>query len=156
MRSYVWPGVLDLNQLRDEGHVEQTITNVARQRGEFRPEAYFFTLDVLNTVVNELAVRRHLSGPEVLGGVVRLAHERFGENAASVLNKWGISCTRDVGVIIYDLIDAGILSTTEDDDLEDFEEVFNFSEALHEESWRQRWRVGSDRDLQVPGMDNQE
>jgi uncharacterized repeat protein (TIGR04138 family) len=133
--------------------VEQTITNIARQRGEFRPEAYFFTLDVLNTVVEELTVRRHLSGPEVLDGVVRLAHERFGEIAASVLDGWGVSCTRDVGVIVYDLIEAGVLSKTEDDNLEDFAEVFDLSEALTEESWRQKWRVGNNRDLQIPGTD---
>jgi uncharacterized repeat protein (TIGR04138 family) len=122
--------------------MEDKIADVARRRGEFRAEAYFFTLDALHTSVEELSVRRHLSGPELLQGVVRLANERFGGEANEILNGWGVSCTRDFGVIIYDLIDAGILSKTEDDELEDFDEVFDLSDALKEESWRQRWRVG--------------
>lgn len=137
----------------DEERVEQTITNVARRRGEFRPEAYYFTLDALNSSVEELAIRRHLSGPEVLDGVVRLAHQRFGEQAANVLGAWGISSTRDVGVIVYDLIEAGILSKTEDDRLEDFEGVFDLAEALQEESWRQKWRIGTARDFEVTGTE---
>ena len=126
----------------NEESIENTIANLARTRGEFRSEAYFFTLDALHSSVEELSVRRHLSGPELLQGVVRLANERFGGEAADILNGWGISCTRDFGVIIYDLIEAGILSKTEDDELEDFEEVFDLSEALKEESWRQKWQVG--------------
>jgi uncharacterized repeat protein (TIGR04138 family) len=122
--------------------MENTIANVARRRGEFRAEAYFFTLDALHSSVEELSVRRHLSGPELLQGVVRLANERFGGEAAEILNGWGISSTRDFGVIVYDLIEAGILSKTDDDQLEDFEEVFDLSDALKEELWRQKWRVG--------------
>jgi len=132
-------------------HVENTITNLARKRGDFRAEAYYFTLDALNHQVEELSVRRHLSGPEVLGGVVRLAHRRFGEEAARILNGWGITCTRHVGEIIYDLIEAGILSKTEDDRLEDFEGGFDLNDALNEESWRQRWRIGERGDLDLPG-----
>jgi uncharacterized repeat protein (TIGR04138 family) len=131
--------------------VEDTITSVARRRGEFRPEAYFFTLDALNSTVERLSVRRHLSGPEVLDGVVRLANRRFGDQAADILHRWGISSTRDVGVIIYDLIEAGILSKTEDDELDDFDGVFDLPEALQEESWRQRWRIGNEEDLDLFG-----
>lgn len=125
--------------------MEQTINQVARERGEFRPEAYFFTLDALHETVHELTIRRHVSGPEVLQGVVRLAHERFGETAHRVLDGWGIQQTRDFGVIVYDLIEAGILSRTEQDSLEDFEDVFDLEEALSEEAWRQRWRISDER-----------
>ena len=121
--------------------MEQTVNQVARERGEFRPEAYFFTLDALKETVQELNIRRHVSGPEVLRGVVRLAHERFGETAYRVLDGWGIRQTRDFGVIVYDLIEAGILSRTEQDSLDDFEDVFDLEEALSEEAWRQRWRI---------------
>ncbi len=131
--------------------MENTIATVARRRGEFRAEAYFFTLDALHSSVEELSVRRHLSGPELLQGIVRLANGRFGKEAAEILNGWGISCTRDFGVIVYDLIEAGILSKTEDDQLEDFEEVFNLSEALKEELWRQKWHVGDSFGYGGPG-----
>ncbi|MFO7767425.1 MAG: hypothetical protein R6W82_00455 [bacterium] len=131
--------------------MEQTINHVARERGEFRPEAYFFTLDALQETVEGLNIRRHVSGPEVLRGVVRLAHERFGETAHRVLDGWGIQQTRDFGVIVYDLIEAGILSHTEQDSLEDFEDVFDLEEALSEEAWRQRWRISEEGSRPLTG-----
>ena len=106
---------------REEQFMDRTINEIARRRGEFRPEAYYFTLDALNRAVESLSVRRHLSGPELLSGVIRLAHERFGEEALEMLTGWGISASRDIGLIVYDLIQAGILSSSEDDRPEDFE-----------------------------------
>jgi len=134
--------------------MEQTINQVARERGEFRPEAYFFTLDALHETVQELNIRRHVSGPEVLRGVVRLAHERFGETAYRVLDGWGIQDTRDFGVIVYDLIEAGILSRTDQDSVEDFADVFDLEEALSEEAWKQRWRIGEEGSQEILGGGN--
>lgn len=136
----------------EEQAMDRTINEIARRRGEFRPEAYYFTIDALNRAVETLRVRRHLSGPELLEGVVRLAHERFGGEALEMLAGWGVSATRDIGLIVHDLIQAGILSSSDDDRPEDFEGVFELADALKEEAWRQRWRVGgfepADEDLQ--------
>jgi len=127
--------------------IQRAIDSLARRRGIYPPEAYFFTLDAMNRTARDLTVRRHLSGHELLKGIVYLAHERFGRMAVNVFDQWGISRTRDIGVIVYDLIDEGILSKTEDDHLEDFENVFNLSEALKEEAWRQKWRIESSSNL---------
>jgi len=122
--------------------IQSVINSLARRRGIYPPEAYIFTIDALNRTADYLTVRRHLSGPELLRGIVHLAHEKFGRMAKNVFNQWGISRTTDFGVIVYDLIDEGILNKTDDDSLEDFEDVFDLVEALDEEAWRQRWRVG--------------
>jgi uncharacterized repeat protein (TIGR04138 family) len=132
--------------------MDRTIHEIARRRGEFRPEAYFFTLEGLSHTVAHLRVRRHLSGPELLNGLIRLAHERFGEDALEMLTGWGIATTRDFGTIVYDLIEAGILSSSDDDRPEDFESAFGLADVLKEEAWRQRWRIqgpsAADEDLQ--------
>jgi uncharacterized repeat protein (TIGR04138 family) len=134
---------VDLEYLEIRG----VINSMARRRGEYPPEAYLFTIDALNRIADNLSVKRHLSGPELLRGIVWLAHERFGRMALNVFDQWGISRTKDFGVIVYDLIDEGLLSKTEDDDLQDFEEVFDLSEALEEEAWKQKWRVESPDNL---------
>ncbi len=121
--------------------IKSAVNSIARRRGVYPPEAYFFTMDALNRIAENLTVRRHLSGPELLKGIVWLAHERFGRMAVNVFDQWGISHTKDFGVIVHHLIDEGILSKTEDDDLKDFEDVFDLLEALEEEAWRQKWRV---------------
>ena len=125
--------------------IKSVVNSIARRRGVYPPEAYYFTIDALNRIAENLIVRRHLSGSELLKEIVWLAHEKFGRMAVNVFDQWGISHTKDFGVIVYHLIDEGLLSKTEDDDLKDFEDVFDLSEALVEEAWRQKWRV------EVPG-----
>ncbi len=138
--------------MEDSG-IRQMIDSLARRRGEYSPEAYFFTLEALNLAAARLPVRRHLSGPELLRGIVFLAWQRFGESAALILDDWGVCRTRDFGVIVLDLVEEGILSKTEDDSLEDFENVFDLREAIREEGWRQRWRhEGSNEIFRRPGM----
>lgn len=122
-------------------NIHRTIYKLAVKRGRYSPEAYYFTLDALNMSVGFLSVRRHLSGPELLKGVVYLASERYRSDAMNILDDWGISVTGDFGNIVHDLIEIGILSKTDDDRLEDFEDVFNLDEAISEEEWRQQWRI---------------
>lgn len=133
--------------------IHRTIDNVAQKRGRFSPEAYFFTLDALNRTVRHMPVRRHLSGPELLRGIIFVAYERFGDMAVNILDDWGVSRTGDFGEIVFDLIEVGILSKTEDDRLEDFEEVFDLREEIIEEGWRQKWRIGGSERLLGEGED---
>lgn len=133
--------------------IHRTIDNAAQKRGRFSPEAYFFTLEALNRTVRHMPVRRHLSGPELLRGIVFAAYERFGDMAANVLDEWGVSRTGDFGQIVFDLIEVGILSKTEDDRLEDFEEIFDLQDEIVEEGWRQKWRVGGSEKLMNAGED---
>ncbi len=124
----------------NEYGLREMIDSMARRRGEYSPEAYLFTLEALNLSAARLAVKRHLSGPELLRGIVTLAFERFGESATGVFDDWGVSGTRDFGVIVLDMVEEGILSKTEDDTIEDFENVFDLRAEIREESWRQKWR----------------
>ncbi len=121
--------------------IYRVIDNLAVKRGRYSPEAYYFTLDALNRTVAGLSVRRHLSGPELLAGIVRVASERFGPDTRHIFDSWGVSVTGDFGNIIFDLVDIGLLSKTDDDRPEDFADVFDLDEAISEERWRQRWRI---------------
>ena len=126
--------------------IYRVIDNLAVKRGRYSPEAYYFTLAALNRTVAGLPVRRHLSGPELLAGIIHLASERFGPEARGILDSWGVAVTGDIGNIVFDLVEVGLLSKTDDDRLEDFMDVFDLDEAISEERWRQQWRIhGSDR-----------
>lgn len=93
-------------------------------------DAYQFVREALDWQVSHLPVRRHVSGPELLEGVQRLAYERFGPMARTVLNHWGLVDGEDIGRIVFHLIEAGILSKTEDDRLDDFAGVIRFDEVF--------------------------
>lgn len=93
----------------------------------YRREAYVFVVASLSHAVDRLPperradpVRRHLRGGEVVAAAVDLARREFGPLAATVFREWGLVCGRDVGEIVFQLVEAGQLSATAEDRIEDF------------------------------------
>jgi uncharacterized repeat protein (TIGR04138 family) len=62
-----------------------------------------------------------------------LAHEQYGLLAKLVLASWGIRSTSDFGEIVYNLIRIGRLSKSPRDRREDFDNVYDFEQALVKE-----------------------
>jgi uncharacterized repeat protein (TIGR04138 family) len=48
----------------------------------------------------------------------------------TLLDFWGIRCTRDIGEIVFLLIEEGAFSQSPEDSIEDFENVYDFAEAF--------------------------
>ncbi len=71
---------------------------------------------------------RHVDGTQLCLGLRDHAIARYGLLAKSVLNNWGIYETRDFGNIIFALVDANLMRTTDEDSIEDFADVFDFDE----------------------------
>ena len=74
----------------------------------------------------------HVSGKELLEGVRDLALKEFGLMARTVFRMWGINCTGDVGRLVFNLVAAELMSKTEDDRQEDFENLYDMDKALAE------------------------
>ena len=75
-------------------------------------------------------VGRHVSGQELCLGLRSLAVEKYGLLARTVLRGWGVRTTEDFGKIVYAMVEAGLLRTSENDSLEDFRGVYDFEEAF--------------------------
>jgi uncharacterized repeat protein (TIGR04138 family) len=73
---------------------------------------------------------RHVTGQELCVALRQFAHEQFGMLARQVLNSWGICSTSDFGEIVYNLIKVGEMSKSEQDRREDFDNVYDFDQAL--------------------------
>lgn len=91
-------------------------------------EAYAFVLGATERAVAE----RHgdVTARELLETLRDVALERFGPMAKRVLEQWGVGETGDVGRVVYDLIEAGLLGENEGDSIEDFRDVFDFEQEL--------------------------
>ena len=74
----------------------------------------------------------HVTGRELLEGVCDLARREFGLMAPVVFDRWGVRRTGDIGEIVFALINAQVLSKTDSDRLEDFQNVFDLEQALTE------------------------
>jgi len=110
--------------------LENAILDLAQKHSTYRPNAYRFTLDAVRFTVESLGEARHITGMELLDGIRKLALERFGPLAKTVLEQWGIRKTEDFGVIVFQLVDAGLLGKTERDQLSDFARGYDFHEAF--------------------------
>ena len=60
------------------------------------------------------------------------ALEQFGSLSRTVLEYWGIYKTEDIGEIVFNLVEAGLLNKQDSDCKADFANGFNFREAFEE------------------------
>jgi len=72
----------------------------------------------------------HVSGRELVNGIRDLALREFGLMARTVFRLWGINKTDDFGEIVFNLIDAGLMSKADSDCRKDFSGVFDLDAAL--------------------------
>lgn len=73
---------------------------------------------------------RHLTGQELCLALQSLAIEQFGFMARTVLKSWGVHSTSDIGEIVYNLIEAGLMRKSANDRREHFDDVFDFEDAF--------------------------
>ena len=50
--------------------------------------------------------------------------------ALTVLQSWGLTCTEDIGEVVFNLVESGKLGKTEGDRKEDFAHGFDFKTAF--------------------------
>jgi uncharacterized repeat protein (TIGR04138 family) len=72
----------------------------------------------------------HVSGQQLLMGIRELALREFGLMARTVFRLWGVNRTGDFGEIVFNLVEANLMSKTDRDDRRDFHDVFDLDEAL--------------------------
>jgi len=88
----------------------------------FRREAYEFVMHALeHTTSRVVGPRRHVSGQELLAGIVDLAKEEYGGLAWTVFSEWGIARSEDFGAIVFALVEEGLLGRQPEDSIHDFE-----------------------------------
>jgi uncharacterized repeat protein (TIGR04138 family) len=72
----------------------------------------------------------HVSSKELLEGVRSLAVREFGLMARMVLRLWGIRNTSDFGEIVFNLVEEGLMSKSDNDNRADFRDVFDLDHDL--------------------------
>jgi uncharacterized repeat protein (TIGR04138 family) len=109
---------------------DDIVESIRHKDDRYQPDAFQFVREALDYRVTRLDNRRHISGRELLEGVRNLALDRYGPMARSVLNHWGINTGEDVGNIVFHLVEAGVMSKTDQDSMADFSGVIRFDEQF--------------------------
>ncbi len=114
----------------EKARFEARIETLCERDSRYKAQAYSFVMAALSYTLARTGEVRHVTGQELLAGLKELAADSYGPMAKEVLNHWGIVECRDVGNIVFNLVGEGLMSKTESDDLEDFEDGFDFEEEF--------------------------
>lgn len=114
---------------------QNVVEEILRNGSRYDREAYYFVREGLDYTIKMLAgsnrvARRHVSGRELLEGLRRFALDQFGPMAKFVLGEWGIHRCEDFGVIVFQLVDRGVLGKNNEDSPADFQGGYDFDEAF--------------------------
>jgi uncharacterized repeat protein (TIGR04138 family) len=96
----------------------------------YHPAAYRFIRKSLDFALSRLNRHRHISGQELLDAIAEYARLRFGPLTRQVFEEWGIVETLDFGRIVFELVEAGVMTRQPEDSIEDFRDYFNFEEEF--------------------------
>ena len=85
-------------------------------------------------IVGSSAMSNHIvSGDQLAMGLGGLAIDRWGRLARMVLDRWGVTTTRDFGEIVYLMIEHEWMSAQPTDQIEDFDNVFDFEQRFEKD-----------------------
>jgi uncharacterized repeat protein (TIGR04138 family) len=118
-----------------EVNFEQTLERIVRRDSRYHREAYLFlreALDHTQKVITKGGKEplRHVSGQELLAGIRDFALEQFGPMTLTVFHEWGLRKCEDFGELVFNMVDANLLSKTAEDSRADFAGGYDFEEAF--------------------------
>ena len=114
---------------------EEVLDKIVAQDSRYHLQAYHFVRGALDYVQKPSSKSRkieacHITGQELLAGLRAYALEMYGPMTKALLNEWGIHRCEDIGEIVFNMVDSGLLSKTETDSRDDFKSGYDFSEAF--------------------------
>jgi uncharacterized repeat protein (TIGR04138 family) len=116
--------------MKEKKDFYQLVEEICAQDPRYKPDAYEFLMQALYFTQKKLNRKGHVCGKELTEGLRDFAIDQYGPMVKTVLSHWGITKTQDFGNMVFNMIDKGLLSKTEEDSIEDFKGVFDFEEAF--------------------------
>ena len=131
------------------------VDEIVAHDSRFEPDAYIFVRDALDFTTKGQRKKTapgspdsHVTGQQLLEGVRLYALKQYGPMALTVFEHWRVRSCEDIGMIVFNLIEAKVFGKTERDTLEDFRAGYDFEKAFVEpfrSSSRESDRAGSGR-----------
>lgn len=115
---------------------QRSVEEILLANGHYPPEAFELVQRGLAWTVEKLARadkpegERHVTGQELCWGLRDMALHEFGHMARTVLGAMNIHKTDDFGKIVFYLIDHAMMQKRPEDRLEDFRNVYDFTQAM--------------------------
>ena len=94
----------------------------------YSPRAYTLLADVLDYLFSKDG---HVSAADRLDEFRERTLDLFGPMSLCVLNEWGLTCTKDVGEMMFNMVESRRINQEDGDTAECFADVYDFEEAFH-------------------------
>jgi uncharacterized repeat protein (TIGR04138 family) len=129
------PSLCLVRKVMSKTQFDQAVQQATVRDPRYAADAYAFLRDALDFTIRSLQKRKvkvagHVSGPQLCEGLREYAIREYGPMVPTILEAWGVKTTRDIGEMVFNLIDAGIFSKSSSDCVEDFENVYTFDDAF--------------------------
>jgi uncharacterized repeat protein (TIGR04138 family) len=112
----------------------EAVARICARDRRYAPDAFLFLHDGLMSTLKQVQEKekksRQITGAELADGLRSHALQQFGPLSLTVLARWGVRTTRDFGEIVFALLDAGLLGKTAEDQIEDFDDLYEFEDAF--------------------------
>jgi len=112
----------------------EALAQILVEDPRFTIEAYGFIRESLDFTIKHF--EKPVDGPgrhaELLEGIRKFALKEYGPLAKTVFERWGVSQTKDFGHLVFNLVGKGVLGKTEEDNLEDFSNGYDFEKAFRD------------------------
>jgi uncharacterized repeat protein (TIGR04138 family) len=109
---------------------DELLERILERDRRYARDAYVFVSESLQFTVQRAGQGGHVSGRQLCEGLCQYALTQFGRLARAVLEHWGIRRSEDIGEIVFNMVDVGLLRKTDEDRREDFAGVVDFAESL--------------------------
>jgi len=118
-----------------EVNFEQTLERIVRRDTRYQRDAYLFVREALDHTQRGITKNgkeplRHVTGQELLSGIRDYALQQFGPMTLTVLQDWGVRACEDFGEIVFNMVEANLLSKTPADSRADFKGGYDFENAF--------------------------
>lgn len=136
---------------------DETLNKLLAEDSRFHREAYQFVREGIDYAQRKIGKAnrtkvRHVTGQELLGALRDYGLEQFGPLTATVLDEWGVRKCEDFGTIVFNMVERGLLSKTEDDSIEDFKVGYDFEEAFRKPFLPRTSDAPTSKPPKVPGI----
>ncbi len=109
---------------------------LAEEKDQYPYEAYDFISGLIKLLDDELQAQiesdptPNITADQLCSRCVDFACSVFGRMSRAVFSSWNIYRTQDIGIIVFHLIEAGVVGAAEGDHIEDFNDLFDMNKAL--------------------------
>src|SRR3989344_3881355 len=109
--------------------------NLLNKYPRYSPDSYLFIYDALDytnrNIIDPFKKNRHVTAEKLLEGFRKYTLEQFGCLAEIVLDHWNVRSTKDIGNIVFHLVEYDLMGKQEGERIEDFDDVYRFEDVFN-------------------------